>query len=110
YAFDTVGGRIVLLLFFGSAAVPPAREALAKVARQRALFDDDKACFFGISTDPSDAAEDRIRQSLPGLRFFVDDRRVVSGLYGAAAEDGTYRPHWLLLDRSLRVVGRFALE
>ncbi|MBV9884016.1 MAG: 2OG-Fe(II) oxygenase [Sphingomonadaceae bacterium] len=110
YAFDTVGGRIVLMLFFGSAAGPAAREALAKIVRQRALFDDEKACFFGVSVDSSDAAEGRIRQVLPGLRFFLDEERRVSGLYGAAGEDGSYRPHWLLLDHFLRVVGRFALE
>jgi peroxiredoxin len=110
YAFDTVGGRTVLLLFFGSAGEPAAREALAKVVKQRALFDDERACFFGVSVDPEDAAKGRIRQALPGLRFFQDDQRTISGLFGAAAEDGSYRPHWLLLDQVLRVVGRFALE
>ena len=109
YAFDTAGGRVVLLLFFGSAAEPACAEALARIMAVRALFDDRQASFFGISVDPSDAAEGRIRQQLPGLRFFLDYQRQLSASYGAVAEDGGYRPHWLLLDRTLRVAGRFAL-
>src|SRR4051794_5739394 len=110
YAFDVAGGKAVLLLFFGSAASPVAREALAKVVRQRALFDDKGACFFGITVDPADATEQRIRQALPGLRFFLDFDRKLSAAFGAALEGDAYRPHWLLLDRTLRVVAGFALE
>jgi predicted 2-oxoglutarate/Fe(II)-dependent dioxygenase YbiX/peroxiredoxin len=110
YAFETVGGRAVLMLFFGSAAQPAAREALAGIVRQRALFDDDKACFFGITVDPADAAEQRIQPLLPGLRFLLDYDRKVSAAYGAALGGGAYRPHWLLLDRTLRVAARFALD
>ena len=93
YAFDTAGGRMVLMLFFGSAAEPACAEALAKVVAVRALFDDLQASFFGISVDPRDAAEGRIRQQLPGLRFFLDYQRQLSASYGALAEDGGYRPH-----------------
>jgi peroxiredoxin len=110
YAFDTVGGQAVLMLFFGAASAPAARQALAKVVRRRALFDDQAACFFGITVDPADAAEKRIRQALPGLRFFLDYDREISAAVGAAPDGETYFPHWLLLDRTLRVAGRFALE
>lgn len=110
YAFDTAGGRTVLLLFFGSAAHPGARDALARVVEQRALFDDETACFYGISVDPEDVAQGRIQQFLPGLRFFLDHDRKVSATFAATLEDGAYRPHWLLLDRTLRVAARFALE
>jgi len=110
YAFDIAGGKAVLMLFFGSAAEPAAREALAQVVRQRALFDDKAASFFGITVDPADAAERRIRPALPGLRFFLDHDRKISAAFGAAPDGGGYRPHWLLLDRTLRVVAGFALE
>jgi len=109
YAFDTVGGRAVLLLFFGSAGHAEAASALASMLKQRRLFDDSHAAFFGVSVDPADAAEGRIRQQLPGLRFFLDYDRAISRAYGADAGEGRYRPHWLLLDRNLRVAGRFAL-
>jgi predicted 2-oxoglutarate/Fe(II)-dependent dioxygenase YbiX/peroxiredoxin len=112
YTFDTAAGRPILLLFFGSAALAPAQAALSAVAAGRALFDDINACFFGVTCDPTDAAERRIAQLLPGIRFFLDYERAVSRLYGAAGEgeSGDYRPHWLLLDRTLRVVARFPLE
>lgn len=109
YAFDTAAGRAVLLLFFGSAGQKESASALAKVAEQRNLFDDVTAAFFGVTIDPRDAAQRRIRQQLPGLRFFLDHDRAISRAFGADAGDGHYRPHWLLLDRSLRVAGRFAL-
>lgn len=109
YAFHTVAGRHVLLLFFGSSLWPGAADALAAVESARALLDDHSACFFGVTVDPGDAAEGRVAPSLPGIRFFLDHDRQVSALYGAADGD-TYRPHWLLLDPSLRVIGRFAVQ
>jgi len=108
YQFDTVAGRHVLMLFFGSARLDPSAEALATVARHRALFDDRQACFFGIGVDPDDAGQGRIAQQLPGIRFFLDYSREASALYGAADGDN-YRPHWLVLDPALRVIGRFAI-
>jgi peroxiredoxin/predicted 2-oxoglutarate/Fe(II)-dependent dioxygenase YbiX len=110
YAFDTAAGRPILMLFFGSAANQAAQGALAALQARRGLFDDRNAAFFGVSVDPSDAAEKRISRQLPGIRFFLDYDRKVSQAYGAAeAASSTYRSHWLLLDRALRVRGRFAL-
>ena len=108
YQFDTVAGRHVLILFFGSAKLEPSAAALAVVARHRALFDDEAACFFGISVDPEDALQRRIAQQIPGIRFFLDYGREVSALYGAIAGEN-YRPHWLVLDSGLRVIGRFGI-
>jgi predicted 2-oxoglutarate/Fe(II)-dependent dioxygenase YbiX/peroxiredoxin len=109
YQFDTVAGRHILLLFFGSARLDAARGAIAVVERERALFDDVAASFFGVTVDPQDAKAGRIAQQLPGIRFFLDFDRKVSALYGAVEGDN-YRPHWLLLDPALRVIGRFAID
>jgi predicted 2-oxoglutarate/Fe(II)-dependent dioxygenase YbiX/peroxiredoxin len=109
YAFDTVAGRHVLMLFFGSARVAPSAEALALVQRHRNLFDDRSACFFGVTIDAQDAQQGRIAQQLPGIRFFLDLERTVSALYGAA-EGTTYHPHWLLLDPALRVLAAWPLD
>jgi hypothetical protein len=77
FAFNTVAGRYVLLLFFGSAEFEAAAEALRMVRQARELFDDERACFFGVSVDPQDEAQGRIARELPGIRFFLDyDRRV----------------------------------
>lgn len=106
YAFDTVAGRWILMLFVGSASRPEGQEALALVAQHRALFDDQRACFFGVSVDPADASEGRIAQELPGIRWFLDYDRRVSTAYRACAaegEEGDYAPFWLVLDPMLRV-------
>ncbi|HEY5712822.1 MAG TPA: 2OG-Fe(II) oxygenase [Allosphingosinicella sp.] len=112
YAFDTAAGRAILMLFFGSASQPAAEAALARVGAHRSLFDDVAGCFYGVTVDPSDAETSRIGQQLPGIRFFLDYDREVSRAFGAAAPagDNRFTPHWLLLDRTLRVVSTFPLS
>lgn len=114
YAFDSVAGRVVLLMLSGSMAWPAPAQALGVVLQHRALFDDHRACFFGVSTDPDDAAQGRIEQMLPGIRWFLDHDHAVSSRYGAATEEEggrvRYAPSFLLLDHRLRVAGRFPIE
>ena len=114
YNFDLAAGRHLLLLFFGSAAEPASVAALQLVAANRSLFDDVSACFFGITTNPADETNQRIAQSLPGIRFFLDYDRRVSALYGAApgTVSGSHinRPHWVLLCPQLRVLATYELD
>lgn len=110
YAFHSVGGRHVMMLFYGTASQPAAKAALEMVAKHRALFDDDHAVFFGVTVDPSDVAQKRIAQSLPGIRHFLDYDRAVSRQFGAAKDAHQYEPFWVLLDRELRVVHRYRLD
>jgi len=91
FSFDTVAGRYILMLFFGSAGQPATTEALALVEREAALFDDVKACFFGVTCDRADEAESRIAQIIPGRRFFLDYAGGVSKGYGAIDEEGQQR-------------------
>jgi predicted 2-oxoglutarate/Fe(II)-dependent dioxygenase YbiX/peroxiredoxin len=110
YVFHTAAGRYMLLGFFGAARRPEVKEALKRVAARRALFDDRQISLFGVSVDPSDEAENRLRQSLPGIRHFWDFDLAVSKLYGATTQDAVpgpkviYRSFWLLLDPMLRVM------
>jgi peroxiredoxin len=104
YVFDTAAGRWILFLFFPSAADPAAAAALAKVAGERALFDDARACFFGVTADEADGAEARVVQQLPGIRFFLDADGAIARLYGAER-----RPHWLVVDPMLRAAAAFPL-
>jgi predicted 2-oxoglutarate/Fe(II)-dependent dioxygenase YbiX len=97
YAFDTAAGRYILLLFLDSAGTGEAQAALALLRAHRALFDDDRACFFGVSADPEDEATGRIAPLLPGIRWFLDYDRRITTLYGGATG-------WVLLDPLLRVV------
>lgn len=110
YAFDTVAGRYIVLLFFGSAGNERTREALALVEREAALFDDHKACFFGVTVNREDEAQGRIAQTLPGRRFFLDYGGAVSRGYGAIDEQARFRPYWLLLDIDLRVLAAAELD
>jgi predicted 2-oxoglutarate/Fe(II)-dependent dioxygenase YbiX len=107
YVFDTVAGRYVLMLFLGRATDPEAGEALACALRHRILFDDVRACFFGVTCDPQDAASGRVAQQLPGIRFFLDPTGGLAGLFGAGAAEVR---HWLLVDPMLRAVGAFPLS
>lgn len=110
FDFDTVSGRHIVLLFAGSAAHPASAAALRLVARDRTLFDDSRASFFGVTNDPADAAERRIARQLPGIRWFLDHDGKVAKLYGAADRAGQIRPFWLLLDPMLRVLARAPIE
>jgi predicted 2-oxoglutarate/Fe(II)-dependent dioxygenase YbiX/peroxiredoxin len=108
YSFDTVAGRYALLVFFGSTAEPQAREVLQRFARLRAMFDDERVSFFGITTDGDDVAQHRVRDSLPGVRFFHDLDGKISALYGARLPEGGNYPVTYLLDPRLRVLHALA--
>lgn len=108
YAFDTAAGRYIVLCFFATAADEAGRAAIAAAHARRDLFDDARASFFGVTVDPADEA--RVREAIPGLRYFLDFDGSVSRRYGAQPLDaGTAAPaaarrFWMLLDPTLRVM------
>ncbi len=111
YAFDTTAGRYVVLCFYLSAGNPVGRDAIEHVLAKRGQFDDEHICFFGVSLDPRDEAEQRVRESLPGIRFFWDANGAISRLYGAIPRDADpgkaevpARRFWIVLDPTLRVL------
>ncbi|MEZ5844094.1 MAG: 2OG-Fe(II) oxygenase [Hyphomicrobiaceae bacterium] len=111
YAFDTAGGRYVLLCLFGSAADGHAKAAIQAMRSRPAFFDDTNACFFGVSCDAGDERETRVADRYPGYRYFWDFDGKVSRLYGALpreeAEQGAQvqvRQLWVMLDPTLRVI------
>jgi predicted 2-oxoglutarate/Fe(II)-dependent dioxygenase YbiX/peroxiredoxin len=111
YAFDMVAGRYVVLCFHATAGDATGRATIDGVLANRHLFDDDRACFFGVSLDPADEAEARVGDSLPGIRFFWDFDGSVSRLYGAIPRDcagdpvaAPTRRLWVVLDPTLRVL------
>jgi len=119
FHFSSVGGRYVVLCFFQSADRADSRRILADIVQARAHFDDYNACFFGVSTDPDDERLQRVREQIPGVRFFWDFDRAVSTMYGAvpsesansaAQSPNTYRPHTVLLDPLLRVVATLPFD
>lgn len=112
YSISIAAGRPMLFLFFGSAADPRARAALNLALGQTELFDDAHCCFYGVTVDPSDESEGRIVPRIPGIRYFTDYSRELSEMFGAIdrSDPGHYIPHWIVLDRQLRVAGRYRLD
>jgi predicted 2-oxoglutarate/Fe(II)-dependent dioxygenase YbiX len=106
YHFSTSVGRYVLLGF-----MPPpgaARDAaFGAFAAHRELFDDSKLAAFLVLSDAASIAQ--ARNQPPGLRWFLDDERRLSALYGALSDQGAEHPYWLLLDPSHRVVGAYPI-
>jgi hypothetical protein len=83
YRFDSVAGRIVVLSMFGSAGRPEGKAIVEGLSRLRERFDDSRILFFGVTIDPDDDRLGRIRDQVPGIRFFRDYDRTISRLYGA---------------------------
>lgn len=110
FNFDTIAGRYVVLLFAGSVGDPRAAAALAKLEPYRDLFDDSRACFFGVTDDPADVPAGRVAHRIPGIRWFLDHDRDVARQFRALDAGQATVPHWLLLDRSLRVIGRSTID
>ncbi len=114
YHFDSVAGRTVVLCFFGSAGQALSAAVLAEFLGARELFDDARAAFFGVSVDPEDERAARVREVLPGYRWFWDFDRAVSRAYGAVTEDrqkGTlFTPQTFVLDERLRVLAAVPFE
>ncbi|MGO4665318.1 2OG-Fe(II) oxygenase [Bosea sp. 2RAB26] len=113
YKFSSAAGRYIVLCFFGSAARASTVSALKILSEQRDLFDDDKIAFFGVSNDPDDELKQRVRQRMPGIRYFWDSDLLISKEFGVApieAEPGTDTPlrrAWYVLDPTLRVMAAF---
>lgn len=113
YHFDTVGGRYVLLCFFLSAGDINGQAMLDIVQQQRSRFNDLDLSFFGVSLDPGDLLNQRVQESIPGIRYFWDFDGSISRLYGAIPADASpadgslsIQRFWLLLDPALRVMAR----
>jgi predicted 2-oxoglutarate/Fe(II)-dependent dioxygenase YbiX/peroxiredoxin len=111
YSFDTIAGRYVVLCFLASASDDLGRSAIEAARTRPDLFDDRHASFFGVSLDPRDEAEGRLKERYPGIRFFHDFDGEVSRRYGAIPKDADVRAgrfpvrrFWLVLDPTLRVM------
>lgn len=117
FNFDTIGGHYLILGFIGSAGHTPNKAIIDFITQElRPLLDDSKVAFFGISMNPEDESTGRLKQSIPGIRYFWDYDGKVSALYGAieAAVPGEPQPRvdytafTLVLDPNMRVIANIS--
>ncbi len=106
FQFSSLGGMHVLLLFVKSADSPLARQALADLHARRAMLDDRRLCFFGITRDPADVGAGRAAISLPGIRWFTDFDGSIAQRFGAIDAIDEARPIWMAMDPLMRIMGR----
>jgi hypothetical protein len=113
FVLDSMAGRYLVFCFFGSAARPEAQKALQLAATHQMIFDNRSVCFFGISADPTDEVQGRLREIPPGIRMVCDMDGSVSRTFGALpiawqpGQGAEYRAFWLVVDPSLHVLARF---
>jgi hypothetical protein len=97
-----------VLCFLETAGNAYSRGVVDGFLRHRDRFDDDNASFFGVSGDSDD--ELRLRQVLPGYRYFWDFRLGLSKLYGVYSPGNRYRRCTHVLDPRLRVLAAVPFE
>lgn len=106
YHLDLAAGRSLVLCFFRASTTPHAAAVLAAVKRRGDLFDDSRAAFFGVTTDPEDEAQKRLTTIVPGYRFFWDYDNRIARAYGVAPHDGgagLYFGKWVIINPMMRV-------
>lgn len=116
FYFGSMGGRYIVMCFYGSMSSEKNAKAVAFFTKEmRHHFNDEKASFFGISTDRSDREQGCIENSFPGIRYFLDFDGAVSRAYGALDEDMggpkamEHHAFTLVLDPSMRVIANVSL-
>jgi peroxiredoxin/predicted 2-oxoglutarate/Fe(II)-dependent dioxygenase YbiX len=104
FLFDSIAGRPVVLSFFGSAGQPDSWAVLQEFHRRTDRFNDRQCTFFGVSDDPEDVAQKRIRSSIPGYRYFLDFDLEITKLLGLnRGEGGSLARYSLVLDERHRL-------
>ncbi|SEM53021.1 2OG-Fe(II) oxygenase superfamily protein [Loktanella fryxellensis] len=116
YAFDSAAGRYLVMCFFGSGGDRRTQAALAAVHARPDLFDDEFACFFGVSADPQDEATGRLQNRMPGYRHLWDFDLTAGRLYAVVARDAVPGPdvrmvrQWVVIDPTMRVLAAIPLR
>lgn len=112
YAFDTAAGRYLVLCYYGQASDPHAQAAIAAAQARPDLFNDTRCAFFGVTTDPEDARQKRIRTRVPGYRHFIDTDLVIAKRYGVAPLAAPDAPvqlvdlarRWVIISPAMRIL------
>jgi predicted 2-oxoglutarate/Fe(II)-dependent dioxygenase YbiX/peroxiredoxin len=104
YNFAAAAGRYLAVAFVPSSRSEPGAALTAALAAHRPLFDDLKLAFFGVTADPADQAGARVKDDIPGVRWFYDAELTVSRRFGAVDASGDVVPMWAVFDPMLRAI------
>jgi predicted 2-oxoglutarate/Fe(II)-dependent dioxygenase YbiX len=110
FASIAMGGHYLVLCVFGTAADLRSKRILdGIVSARRSRFDDKFASFFGVSVDPEDESTPRMREQVPGIRWFWDfdgalTRRLGGGQGPVDPHEAARRGFTLVVDPFMRVL------
>jgi len=113
YRFSTVGGMYIILSFFGTSRQELGGSFIKSIFTHGDKFDDKQFAFFGVTFDPMDRSENRIKDRIPGIRFFHDpDRKIYedySLIHAADTKKGliSFAPCTFVLDPNMRIMKVF---
>lgn len=110
FHFSSVAGRYVCLVFAPSSTAPAGQAAWNQIIGRRDLFNDVRACVFGVTFDPDDERLTRVADAPPGLRWFYDSSRAIGKLYGMASDTDPGTGGWFVLDPTLRIMAAGGLD
>ena len=109
FAFDTLGGRWVMVLVLGSLADDAKAVAVAgMIGSWPEHLTIARAMLLVIGTDPADEHAGRLADG-PARRVLWDEGGAARQALRATAPDGTLREGWMLLDPTLRVFATWPL-
>jgi len=104
YNFGSVAGRYIVMAFVSSSRSAAGKACLSAIAARRSLFNDTHIAFFGVTADPLDQSQQRVRDDVPGVRWFYDAGAGIARSFGAVDGEGKTDTRWFLLDPMLRVM------
>ncbi|MEG4347219.1 redoxin domain-containing protein [Microcoleus sp. A003_D6] len=116
FHFQTVGGRRVVLFFFGSAAFEQIQVILKSFQELSEEFQILQVPRFGVSVDAADKEQNRLTTIAASFIFFWDLDKTVSHQYGVCRDveqNGTvgvhYAPQTFVLNENLQIINIFPI-
>jgi peroxiredoxin/predicted 2-oxoglutarate/Fe(II)-dependent dioxygenase YbiX len=116
FNFSTVGGRRVVLFFFGSSGFEQIQVMLKSFQQLSAEFQSLQVPLFGVSVDQADKAQNRLTAIAASFICFWDFDKKLSQQYGVCQDveqNGVagvhYAPQTFVLNENLQVINIFPM-
>ncbi|WP_020399025.1 2OG-Fe(II) oxygenase [Kordiimonas gwangyangensis] len=108
FDFSSLGGRFVVLVFFGNADLPGVRDRLKEMSTKVKRWPDDRCVMFGVSNSKADWEDNSVLEAFRPARIFHDENWDIARSYGVLTRDAEngqlrFKPRWYVLDPTLRV-------